>query len=204
VKLTGVVLAGGKSTRFGSDKASALLRGRPLLQWMVDAVTAECAPLVVVRAPGQELPALAWAPAPVLVVEDFAAEQGPVAGLISGLRAAKTAAAFVTSCDAPLLRTAVIRGLGEALGESEAAVPRVDGRAQPLLAVYRVAPALRALEAAYQSGERRLIAALAPLQTAWLDDDALRRLDPDLASFRNANRPETLAEIEAVLAASGQ
>ncbi len=202
--MAGVVLAGGKSTRFGRDKASAILRGRPLLQFVADTVTMVCSPLVVVRAHGQALPALAWSPSPIVVVEDFAEAEGPVAGLIAGLRAVREPLAFVTSCDAPLLRTALMEGLREAVAGFEAAIPEVEGRRQPLVAVYRVAPALRALETAYSAGERKLTEALAPLKTTEMDEEMVCRFDPELLSFWNANSPETLAEIEAMLAAARQ
>ncbi len=202
--MAGIVLAGGKSTRFGSDKASAILHGRPLLQFVADTVTMQCSPLVVVRARGQELPKLAWLPAPVVVVEDFAEGEGPVAGMIAGLRAVREPLAFVTSCDAPLLRTALMEGLREAVAGFDAAVPEVDGRRQPLVAVYRVGPTLRALETAYAAGERKLGAALASLKAAEVDEETASRFDPKLLSFWNANSPETLAEIEAMLAASSQ
>ncbi|HXU23683.1 MAG TPA: NTP transferase domain-containing protein, partial [Tepidiformaceae bacterium] len=67
--ITGVILAGGKSTRFGSDKAAALLLGRPMLQWSVSALGAVCDELVVVVAKDQVLPAFD-APVPVKVSVD--------------------------------------------------------------------------------------------------------------------------------------
>jgi molybdopterin-guanine dinucleotide biosynthesis protein A len=55
-RITGVVLAGGRSSRFGADKAGAELLGRPLLQWVLDAMTAVCERVVIAASPGQELP----------------------------------------------------------------------------------------------------------------------------------------------------
>ena len=55
--IAGLILAGGKSTRFGTDKAAAPLAGRPMLQWVVDALAGVCEEIVIVAALGQELPA---------------------------------------------------------------------------------------------------------------------------------------------------
>jgi molybdopterin-guanine dinucleotide biosynthesis protein A len=194
--LTGVILAGGRSSRFGSDKAAALLAGRALLDWVASALGQVCSPVVVVKAAGQRLPPTSVA---VVTVEDFVEDRGPLAGVIAGLRAAPTTLAFVTSCDAPLLVSAAVETLALLAAGYDLVIPEVDGHLQPLVAVYRVSACLPVLEAALAAGTTRLLAACEPLNGRRVAPGALRAADPELDSFRNANDPAALAAIERLL-----
>lgn len=197
-RVTGVIVAGGLSRRFGSDKASASLRGRPLLQWVRDALAPAVDDIVIVTAAGQALPPMHPA-LPVTVVEDREPERGPLGGLATGFAVADAPVCFAASCDAPLLRTAVAEHVIGALGGHEAALPEVGGFRQPLAAAYRREPALAAAEAALAAGGNGVLDAFAALDALALAEERLARLDPDLRSFRNANTPEELAAIAALL-----
>jgi molybdopterin-guanine dinucleotide biosynthesis protein A len=199
--VTGIVLAGGRSTRFGRDKASALLQGRPLLDWVLASMREVAPRLVVVRAAGQVLPLERPGHDDVLVVDDFRPAEGPVVGLLSGLRAVNTPVALVTSCDVPLVQPAVLRLLLDALGGADAAIPVVDGRGQPLVAAYRVRPAVAAVQAALDRGERGLQRALAPLHTAEVTEERIRACDPGLLSFHDLDEPALLEALERRLSA---
>ncbi len=196
--VTGVIVAGGLSRRFGSDKASATLRGRPLLQWVRDAIAPVVDEIVIVTAAGQRLPALHPA-LPVTLVEDREADRGPLAGLASGFAVAASPVCFAASCDAPLLGTRVVAGVLDALADHDAAIPEVGGFRQPLAAAYRRVPALAAAEAALAADDNKLLDAFASLDVLTLGEERLRRLDADLRSFRNANTPEELAAIATLL-----
>lgn len=196
--LEAVILAGGRSTRFGSDKASALLGGRPLLQWVIDAASGACGRIVVVAATGQTLPDVSAA-VPVIVVRDHWEALGPVAGLATGLEAVQGPVAFVASCDAPLLRPEVIRLLVARIGDADAACPVVGGQRQPLVAAYRASTVRRRLAAAAEAGELKLVLALQDLRLVEVPETAVRAVDPELDSFRNLNTPERLEETERAL-----
>jgi molybdopterin-guanine dinucleotide biosynthesis protein A len=200
--LEAVILAGGRSTRFGRDKASAPLRSRPLLQWVAEAVAPAVDRIVVVRAPGQLLPALGQ-PIPVDLVDDEFPGLGPLAGLATGLAAVAAPLAFACSCDAPLIAPALVARLADIARAASADVvcPRVGGFPQPLVAVYRAptcAPAFRrAVEAG--AGGLRILAAYAGLRVVEPGEAELSPVDPGLRSFLNANTPDRLAEIDALL-----
>lgn len=196
--VTGIIVAGGLSRRFGSDKASASLRGRPLLQWVRDALAPVVDEIVVVTAAGQALPPMHPA-IPVSVVEDREPERGPLAGLAAGFAAAATPVCFAASCDAPLLRTDVVEHVVASLGDHDAVLPEVGGFPQPLAAAYRREPSLAAAEAALAAGGNKVIDAFAALDALTLAEDSLARVDPDLRSFRSANTPEELAAIAVLL-----
>lgn len=196
--LTAVVLAGGKSTRFGSDKASALLRGRPLLQWVLDATSGVAEAIVLVRARGQVLPPVT-SPLPLRVVEDIYEARGPLAGLVAALEAVDTPLAFATSCDSPLLQPSLLRHLAEAAHDVDVVCPIVGGHPQPLVAAYRPATCLPVFRENVERGQLRIVVAYAGLRRKTLTEEEAREFDPGLRSFLNANTPERLAEIDALL-----
>src|SRR6476620_3919506 len=95
-----IILAGGRSTRLGRDKASQPLLGVPLLQRVVSGVEGLVNQIVVVRAGGQELPEVKTS-ASLRVVEDVHADSGPLAGIHAGLSAISTTWALTVACDLP-------------------------------------------------------------------------------------------------------
>src|SRR4051812_22039688 len=114
----GVILCGGKSSRMGTSKALLPFGPELLLQRVARLLGEVVSPLVVVAAADQELPPL---PQNVLVARDEHPERGPLEGLLAGLIAIAphAEAAYVTSCDAPLLQAAFVRDLIARLGEHE-------------------------------------------------------------------------------------
>jgi molybdenum cofactor guanylyltransferase len=191
------VLAGGRSTRMGTSKAALEWHGSTLLLRTVGVVARGCGgPVVVVRAPGQELPAL---PENTLVVDDPLEGKGPVQGIAAGLGALRghADAAFVCSTDMPFLHPAFVRRVLGALGDSEGtgvALPVARGFKQPLAAAYRVCLA-DAAERLVAQDRLRPAFLFDECVVEQLDDEALRQdpvlaaLDPDLDSVVNVNTP---------------
>lgn len=170
-----------------------------MLQRVVSIVAEVVRPVVVVRAPDMELPDL---PAGVLIAEDAAPGLGPLAGLSAGLHAlnGRCEAAYATACDAPLLKPAVIRHLIDARAGAEIAVYREDRFHHVLAAVYSmdVLPRIDDLIAAERL---RPFFLLEESNTRQIDVSAIRHIDPDGDSFKNANTPddyETLKQIAGV------
>ncbi|NIO07372.1 MAG: NTP transferase domain-containing protein, partial [Deltaproteobacteria bacterium] len=144
-----IILAGGKSSRMGRPKALLSFEGEPLIVHIVRALGGLFAEIVVVAAPGQELPPLRLGSGqalPVNLVRDEVAYQGPVGGIYYGLTAASGEVSFVTSCDVPFVNPSLISYLTSQIPEYDVVVPYWQERFQPLHAVYRnkVAPLLKA------------------------------------------------------------
>ena len=175
----------------GMPKALLSFGGQPLLTHIVGRLRDGFDDIVVVAAPGQVLP-----PTAGRVVHDEVTGQGPVVGLLTGLRAVAADIAFVTSVDAVFLRPAVVQHLVARLGDFDAAVPRWNDRLQPLTAVYRVAPAAAALADQFARGDLTLLSVFAHLRTHVIPPDDIRQVDPDGDSFFNMNTP---ADYEAAL-----
>ena len=134
----GIVLAGGKSSRMGSPKAGLEWHGSTLLRRVTGIVARSVdGPVVVVSAPGLEVPALDGA---VVVVTDDREGRGPLQGLAAGLAAIGDRAelAYVSSTDVPLLHPAFVRRVVGALDDTlDVVLPEVGGYRQPLSAAYR-------------------------------------------------------------------
>ena len=191
----GIVLAGGRSSRMGTPKAALEWHGSTLLRRTVGILArATDGPVVVVRAPGQELPAL---PAETEVVDDPQEGLGPVQGLAAGLAAltGRAEVAFVSSTDMPFLHPAFVRRVLRAVQEgADVGLPVARGYPQPLAASYSVA--LAPVAAKLVAGERLRPAFLfEECEVERLDETALRAdpvlaaLDPGLDSVVNVNEP---------------
>ena len=129
---TAIVLAGGRSSRMGTPKALLPFDNEPLIVHIVATLRRLFAEVVVVAAPGQDLPSM-----PVTLVRDEVAYQGPVGGIFYGLTAAGGEVSFVTSCDSAFLNSDLISHLLSQMPQHDVVVPHWQGRFQPLHAVYR-------------------------------------------------------------------
>jgi molybdenum cofactor guanylyltransferase len=191
----GIVLAGGRSSRMGSPKAALEWHGSTLLRRVIGIVARGVdGPVVVVRAPGQDLPDL---PDGVEVVDDAREGRGPLQGLAAGLAAVRDAApvAYASSTDVPLLHPRFVRRVVAAVGDDvDVALPHVGGYPQPLAAAYRTAlvDTVERLIAEDRMRPAFLFEACRVRrldQAALLEDPALAALDPALESVLNLNEP---------------
>ena len=138
--IAGLVLAGGRSSRFGGEKAVALLGGRPLLLWAVRRLRSVCRDVAVNARPGTETEALALAEGLPVLHDAPGDPDGPLAGVKAGLAWAASRGAralAVSPCDAPLLPDDLFVRLVEAAGPGAAMAVTAEGR-QPLCALWPV------------------------------------------------------------------
>jgi molybdopterin-guanine dinucleotide biosynthesis protein A len=188
----GVVLAGGRGRRMGGDKAGVLLAGRPLAQWVVDALSAVLDDVVIACRIDTELPALrgvaeAWIPA--------RSPRGAVAGLASALREAGGRPVLACGLSLPLVSPRTVRALAYADARCAAAVvPEVEGRLEAMVGRWEHAalPVLERLppDASLESAVHAVAGARLPLPEAAVEltrvesPEDLLRLDRDTLSRR--------------------
>jgi molybdopterin-guanine dinucleotide biosynthesis protein A len=179
----------------GTAKAALEWHGSTLLRRITGIVGRVVdGPVVVVRAPGQELPAL---PEDVELVQDAREGRGPLQGLAAGLAAVRDRAevAYVASTDVPFLHPAFVRRVLAGLGDDvDVVLPHVGGYPQPLAAVYRVelADVVERLIAEDRMRPAFLFEACRVRRLEapeLLRDPALAALDPGLDSVLNVNEP---------------
>jgi molybdenum cofactor guanylyltransferase len=184
----GIVLCGGKSTRMGVAKATLPFGPETMLQRVVRLLSTVVAPVVVVAARDQELPAL---PADVVVTRDERDARGPLEGLRAGLKALPQSvdAAYVTSCDVPLLEPAFAARMIALLGSDDIAVMEIDGFTHPLSAVYR-RNVLAQIELLLDQNRLRPAFLFQAVPTRRVKPDEMTVVDPKLQTLRNLNTRE--------------
>jgi molybdenum cofactor guanylyltransferase len=192
----GVVLCGGKSQRMGASKPSLPIAGEWMLPRVVRLMRDVVNTVVVVAAPKQDLPSL---PCEVRVVRDEREGRGPLQGLAAGLAAIQDSAdaAFVSSCDVPFLRPALVRRMFELLGPASVCVPQIDGHFHPLSAVYRVG-IIEAVNSLLDANRLKVQELFELVPTRIVTSEELRDVDPMLESLRNVNTPEEYQQALAV------
>ncbi len=186
----------------GQPKPWLPIAGQPMLLRIVHTLQQVVQPILVVGAPDWPLPPL---PDGVALLHDPVPDQGPLRGLATGLSAlhGTAHAAFVTSCDVPLLHSGFIQRMIDLLGEHDACVPMAAGYRHPLAAVYRVQLALLA-QALLADGVHRPMTLLDRVRTRLVESAAWIDVDPNSDSLRNINTPDdyqalTMHEIPAVI-----
>ena len=198
----------------GSPKAWLDFGGEPLLARVVRTVGRACAPVIVVAAPGQDVPPL---PPDVAIARDPLEGRGPLQGIAAGLHmllespggSAGVDAAFVTSTDAPFLEPALIARLAALRGgDHDIAVPHTDDHFHPLTAVYACA-CLAHVEALLAADRLRPFFLFERVRTIVCDaatllaDPDLAAADPTLRSLDNINTPDDYARALSSLGTRG-
>jgi molybdopterin-guanine dinucleotide biosynthesis protein A len=171
-------------------QAKALLPfGDELMLQRVCRILGEVVPqLFVIAAQDQELPEL---PANVAVVRDEYESLGPLAGIATGLGAARATcdAVFVTACDVPLLKPAFVEHMFQMLADHVAAVPTDGDHVHVLSGVYRTS-----LEGAARkllsNDRRRPLFLVEEANSLLIPESDLKAIDPELHSLRNTNSPD--------------
>jgi molybdenum cofactor guanylyltransferase len=189
--VSAIVLAGGRSSRFGRDKLVEPIDGRPLLLHAIDAVRAVASEVLVIAAPE----ATPDVPSDVVVVHDPTPFEGPLAGLAGGLRSARQPVCLVVGGDSPSLVAGVLELLVNGLDDASVDAVGLDdgGRVRPLPTAIRRDPGLAAALRLLENGERRLRLVFDVLPTRTIPEPEWRRIDPAGATLRDIDTPEDLA-----------
>ncbi len=156
IRIAGVVLAGGKSSRFGSDKSQLVIGGKPIVQLQLEKLAKTgCEPLFVCTQKSKLItPPLHHS---ITSIQDFHPNLGPIGGLHAALKKITVAqsslpvdAIFLLACDMPLISANTIRRILRAFQRCDAVVPTHDGNLEPLCAVYsrKILPAVESRIAA--------------------------------------------------------
>lgn len=192
-RIGAIVLAGGRSSRFGRDKLAEPVDGRPLLDRAIDAVRAVAAEVVVVAAPGAK-PDL---PEGVRLAHDPVAYDGPLAGLAVGLAAMdpKVDRVVVVAGDMPTLVPTVLHRLLDAVAAGrDAAILAHAGDTPPFPMALRAQRAQAAVATLLDAGERRLRAVSQVLDAEIIPESTWRLDDTTAATLRDIDTPEDLPE----------
>jgi molybdopterin-guanine dinucleotide biosynthesis protein A len=196
--ISAVILAGGRSSRFGHDKSFLEVAGQPLVARTAKLLGSLSDDLIVVTNQPAAYRPLAL---PVRLVPDERPGEGSLMGVYSGLQAARYDHALVVACDMPFLNLPLLRHMRSQADGCDIVIPRVGGQLEPLHAIYgkTCLPAMARLLA---QGQRQIIAFFSEMRVCTLEEAEIDRFDPEHLSFININTPADWTRAQAILHSS--
>jgi molybdopterin-guanine dinucleotide biosynthesis protein A len=194
MRVTGVIQAGGKSTRMGGQpKALVELGGQRIIDRVVAALTGAVDDLLLVT----NTPEL-YASLGLPMVPDVYPDHGSLGGLYSGLKAASGEAAFMVACDMPFVRADVIRLVVERAPLGDVVIPRVGEQLETMHAAYQKS-CLPHMQARLLAGRLKIVGFFELVRVVEIPEAEVRRLADPARVFMNVNTPDELARARALL-----
>jgi molybdopterin-guanine dinucleotide biosynthesis protein A len=184
--VTGLILLGGKSSRYGSNKALVEIEGVRLIERVVGVMKSIFHRVILLTNTPEEYTYLR-----LPMVEDLIKGLGPMGGIYTGLMTMSDETGFLVACDMPFLSGKLIRHMVEVRDDFDTVVPRMDWMLEPLHALYskKCIPVIRE---AIEERQYQIAKCFAGMRVRYVDEEELRLWDPDLRSFFNINKPQDL------------
>jgi molybdopterin-guanine dinucleotide biosynthesis protein A len=188
-RCTGFILAGGKSSRMGQDKALLEYEGKFLVQYPIRVFQQLTRDVRLIGDPER------YADIGLPVIPDCVAPCGPLGGIYTGLKSSPNSCNLFLACDMPLMRVEFFEALARRLGESDAALMQLDnGNVEPLCAIY-CSSCLPAIEASFVAETPKVTSFLSRIAVAYLSEAELREDGLSPAIFTNVNTPEEFRQL---------
>lgn len=197
-----IILAGGFSRRFGSDKGLVLLAGKPLILHVIERVSDVADEIiVVVSSTNQEEKFENILNERAKIVIDKSESQSPLVGTMTGFESAKGEISLLLPCDSPLVSTQIVQFLLEMCTDRSAAIPRwPNGYIEPLQAAYHIKSALVAAKRALKQGNMNMRSMINNLgRVRYISTMVLEQIEPELLTFFNINTIQDLKKAEILL-----
>ncbi len=184
MKISSIILAGGKNLRLGRCKALEAINGKSLLERIAERLRALSNEIIIVTSQEQrDLPI----PSKTKIILDLYPDSGPLGGLYTGLVSVESSYSIVVACDMPFLNTELLSYMVELSSSFDAVVPRLgEGALEPLHAVYSK-DCLDSIKGQLERGKRRVSLFLDAVNVRYVEQKECRRFDPQLLSFFNIN-----------------
>ena len=182
--VTGVILAGGRSSRMGSNKALLPYRGGLFIEAIHRQLSALFPEVLLVTNTPEQYDFL-----PCRKAGDLFPEMGALAGLHSGLSHSRTEQIFAVACDMPYLDESLIRYLASLRHRGDLVIPEGDGGLEPLHALYGKR-CLPAMERSLEANRRRIVSFFPDVDVVTVHREVVAAFDPDYRSFSNINTPD--------------
>jgi len=202
LKKAAVILAGGFSKRFGQDKCLIRLVGKPLVQHVIDRVSAVVdEKVVVVGSNAQREPFAELLKSKVNVVVDKYEGKNPLVGALTGFESVNADYSLLLPCDTPFVSSEIAALLFDLCVNKGAAIPRwPNGYIEPLQAVYNTKSAIIASQQALNAGKRDLFSMINNLSgIRYVSTLVLQQLDSNLLTFFNVNTSEALKRAKSII-----
>jgi len=183
--VAGIILAGGRSSRFGRDKALFDFQGRPLIAYVMDAFSGTARRIIVSVSPGRAASFRELFGDSIELVEDDSPFEGPLFGIAKAVEMVSEEFVLLAPCDMPFLDRALYRLLLMRIEEHEAAMPILRNYHEPIIGAYRTDSLRRAAVTAISKGHRKLSSILAELDVIGVSELELKGAGIDHIAFMN-------------------
>ena len=187
--VTGVVLAGGRSSRYGENKALIKIEGVPLIERVLNTMGSVFHHVIIITNTPNE-----YAHLQIPMVEDIIKGLGPLGGIYTGLKAIPDPKGFFVACDMPLLNPDLIRHMVAISDDFDVVVPKISWKIEALHGLY-AKRCLDSIEGLIHSGTYQIFRFFHEVRVRFVDEVEIRRWDPDLMSFFNINTPDELKRV---------
>ena len=184
--ICGVILAGGKNSRYGSNKAFARVNGVPLIERVIEVLRVVFKEIILITNTPNEY---AYLGLPMYM--DIIKNIGPLGGIHAGLSFMSHSRGFFVACDMPYLSEDLIRYMARNMGTFSAVVPRISWKIEPLHALYDK-KCLASVKQLIACGTNQVVQFFDNISVRYVEEDEIRRFDPELISFFNVNTPKQL------------
>jgi molybdopterin-guanine dinucleotide biosynthesis protein A len=184
MKVTSIVLAGGKNRRLGRSKALEVIGGKDLIDRVVEGLEPLSEQTIIVTSQDKsDLPIASK----VEILVDLYPDKGPLGGIYTGLSASWSLYNLVTACDMPFLNTELLRYMIKISKDFDAVVPRLDnGMLEPLHAIYSKT-CLSKIKRQLEKNELETYSIFNNMHVRYIEKTEYHRFDPQSLSFFNIN-----------------
>ena len=187
--MTSIILAGGKSSRLGRNKALQVIEGKSLIQWVIDRLAILSTEIIIATAHGKAIPCSSAVE--IKTVADIYHGKGPLVGIYSGLIASSSSRAIVVGCDTPFLSVGLLEYMTQLCSTFDVVVPRIGKKVEPLCAVYSK-NCLVPMQGLLEQNELRISALFSMVRVRYIEEAEINRFDPEHLSFFNINSQDNL------------
>ncbi len=188
--VTAVILAGGMSRRLGRNKALEPFQGEPLIRRVIHRMGQVASNIIIVANDHERVAELDLPERAIPVIDEYPGK-GSLGGIYTGLRAAPTEWAVFCACDMPFPSPQLYEALLSRRGSSNAVVPVVDGRPEPIHSAYSKS-CLEPIREKLHANELKISGFFDEVSVSYFTEDQVREIDPDLLSFFNINTQQDL------------
>ncbi|NQS89280.1 molybdenum cofactor guanylyltransferase [Patescibacteria group bacterium] len=186
-KVTGIILAGGKSQRMRKEKISLKIGEAYLIEVIAGKIKDFFEEIILIITNNSfkyQFPG-------IRTVTDVVPRKGPLGGIYTGLLVSQSKYNFICACDMPLLNLNLLKFMVSQINENDAVIPIVKGFTEPLHSVYSK-NCLPAIKYQLQIGDLKIKNFFPRIKCKYIPEDKIKKYDPCLLSFFNLNTPQAL------------
>jgi molybdopterin-guanine dinucleotide biosynthesis protein A len=187
--VTGVILAGGKSSRYGTNKALVRIRGERIIDLVLHVIKQIFSDILLITNTPRD-----YAYLELKMVEDIVRGIGPLGGIYTGLKHIGGQNGFFVACDMPFLNASLIRHMTTICGGFDVTIPKISGEFHTLHAIYH-RNCLPHIENLIELGDYKITNFFGTVKVRCLAEKDLQHFDPDFLSFLNVNTHEDFEKL---------